>query len=273
MDRRDDGLKLILISGPSSSGKTTFSMRLNIELRLFGLKPVVLSMDNYFVDRDKTPIDEKGKHDFEALEAVDLELFNDNLSRLIAGEKVEIPKFDFRDGHRYYDGTSLELSPDSVIIVEGIHALNPAIAGDIPHEKIFRIYVSALTSISMDNLSRFSTTDNRLLRRIVRDSRYRNHTALETIRRWGSVRRGEEKNIFPYQEEADYMFNSSLIFEISMLKRYAEPLLMEVPDTEEEYSEASRLLDMLDFFMPLDDKEVPPTSIIREFIGGSSFKY
>ncbi len=273
MERRDRGLKLILISGPSSSGKTTFGMRLNIELRVFGLAPVVLSMDNYFVDRDKTPLDEKGGHDFEALEAVDLELFNDNLSRLVAGQEVEIPKFDFKEGRRYYDGTRMKLSPDSVIIVEGIHALNPAIARDIPDSNTFRIYVSALTTISMDNLSRFSTTDNRLLRRIVRDSKYRSHTALDTLRRWGSVRRGEEKNIFPYQEEADYMFNSSLIFEISILKRYAEPLLMEVPDTEKEYSEARRLLKMLDFFMPIDDKEVPPTSLIREFIGGSSFTY
>ncbi|MDE6183541.1 MAG: nucleoside kinase, partial [Rikenellaceae bacterium] len=273
MERRHKGLKLILISGPSSSGKTTFGMRLNIELRVFGLDPVVLSMDNYFVDRDKTPLGQNGKHDFEALEAVDLELFNDNLGRLIAGQEVEVPKFDFKEGRRYYDGTRMRLSPNSVIIVEGIHALNPAVARDIPDDNTFRIYVSALTTISMDNLSRFSTTDNRLLRRIVRDSKYRSHTALDTLRRWGSVRRGEEKNIFPYQEEADYMFNSSLIFEISILKRYAEPLLMEVPDTEKEYSEARRLLKMLDFFMPIDDKEVPPTSLIREFIGGSSFDY
>ncbi len=273
LERHRNGMRLVLISGPSSSGKTTSSYRLNIELRVFGLEPVVLSMDNYFVDREKTPLDSKGKHDFESLDAVDLELFNDNLARLVAGEEVEIPKFDFMKGKRYYDGTKVKLSPDSIIIVEGIHVLNPVIAADIPADKKFKIYVSALTTVSMDNLSRISTTDNRLLRRIVRDSRYRNHTALETLRRWGSVRRGEERNIFPYQEEADYMLNSALIYELSILKRYAEPLLLEVPDTEEEYSEARRLLRMLDFFMPLDDKEVPPTSVLREFIGGSSFNY
>ena len=272
-EKNGEGVKVILISGPSSSGKTTFSKRLNIQLRVFGLKPVILSMDNYFVNREDTPLDEKGKHDYESVDALDRELFNANLNALIRGEEVEIPKFDFHDGKRYMDGTKLRLSEKSVIIIEGIHALNPILTSDVPDKNKFKIYVSALTSLSMDHLSRISTTDNRLLRRIVRDSKYRNHTALQTLQRWGSVRRGEEKNVFPFQDEADYMFNSALFYEISVLKRYAEPLLLEVPDTAEEYSEAKRLLSMLDFFLPIDDAEIPPTSMIREFIGHSSFDY
>lgn len=268
-----EGVKLILISGPSSSGKTTFSNRINIQLRVFGLQPIVLSMDNYFVDREKTPLDERGEHDFESIDALDLKLFNSHLNSLLQGEEVEIPKFNFMTGQRFFDGTKLKLNNKSILIVEGIHALNPQLTASINNNTKYKIYVSALTSISMDKLSRFSTTDNRLLRRIVRDSKYRNHTALQTIRRWGSVRRGEEKSIFPYQEEADYMFNTALFFEISILKQFAEPLLLDVPDTEPEYSEARRLLMMLDFFLPLNHTEVPPTSVLREFIGGSSFKY
>ena len=272
-ERNRKGVKIILISGPSSSGKTTFSNRLNIELYIFGLKPLILSMDNYFVNRENTPLDEKGEHDYESIQALDLELFNQHLNQLISGEEVEVPVFDFHYGKRQSQGTKLKMEHNSILIIEGIHALNPLLTAQVSDEKKYKIYVSALTSISMDNLSRISTTDNRLLRRMVRDSKYRNHTALQTLQRWESVRRGEEKYIFPYQEEADFMFNSALFFELSVLKKYAEPLLLSVPDTSEEYSEAQRLLSMLDFFLPIDDSQIPPTSIIREFIGGSSFSY
>lgn len=268
-----EGIKLVLISGPSSSGKTTFGKRLGIQLRVLGLKPIMLSMDNYFVNRGDTPKDEKGRPDYESLEAVDVKLLNDNLLALFRGEEVEVPKFDFHEGKRYYDGEKLRMDDKSLLIIEGIHGLNPALTPLVDDGSKFRVYVSALTSISMDNTSRIHTTDNRLLRRMVRDARYRNRSALDTLRGWGSVRRGEEKHIFPYQEQADEMFNSALFFELSILKSYAEPLLMNVPDTEPEYGEASRLLKLLDFFAPIDAAEVPPTSIIREFIGGSSFHY
>ena len=272
-ERNRKGVKIILISGPSSSGKTTFSNRLNIELYVFGLKPLILSMDNYFVDREKTPLDENGEHDYESIDALDLKLFNKHLNSLVSGEEVEVPIFDFHSGKRQPRGVKLKMEKNSILIIEGIHALNPQLTAQVSDDIKYKIYVSALTSVSMDNLSRISTTDNRLLRRIVRDSKYRNHTALQTLQRWESVRRGEEKYIFPYQEEADFMFNSALFFELSVLKKYAEPLLLSVPDTSEEYSEARRLLSMLDFFLPIDDQQIPPTSIIREFIGGSSFSY
>lgn len=269
-ERKKNGLKLVLIAGPSSSGKTTSSLRLNIQLRVLGMRPVVIAMDDYFVNRDLSPVDDKGNKNYETLQSLDVKLFNEHLNRLFAGESVEMPKYDFLRGERYYDGTTLTLDERSVLIVEGIHALNPELTADIAPNLKFKLYVSALTSLAMDNLSKVSTTDNRLLRRIVRDNSYRGHTALDTLKRWGSVRRGEEQNIFLYQEEADYMINSSLFFEMCVLKRYAEPLLLRVPNTEPEYSEACRLLGLLDHFQYMEDKDIPPTSVLREFIGGSS---
>lgn len=269
--RIDKGLKLILIAGPSSSGKTTSSKRLNIQLRVFGLKPTVIAMDDYFVNRDQSPVDDKGNKNYETLQSVDTNLFNEHLNKLINGESVEMPKYDFLKGERYYDGTFLKLDENSVLIVEGIHALNPELTKNIESNHKFKLYVSALTSLSMDNLSRISTTDNRLIRRIVRDNAYRGHSARETLERWGSVRKGEEENIFPYQEEADYMINTALYYEICVLKRYAEPLLLRVSNTTSVYSEACRLLKILDHFQPIDDTNIPQTSILREFIGGSSF--
>lgn len=266
-------VKVVLISGPSSSGKTTFSNRLNIQLKIFGLKPLILSMDNYFVDRDKTPRDAKGNHDFEVVEALDLELFNEHLGQLINGEEVEIPRFDFISGLRKSGGDIMKLGEKNILIVEGIHALNPRLTEGIADDKKYKIYVSPLTSISLDNLSRVNTTDTRLIRRIVRDAAYRNHTALQTLKRWGSVRRGEEKYVFPYQEHADTMFNTSLFFEISVLKQYIVPLLNDVSDTSEEYSEARRLLNILSHVVAIGHQSIPPTSILREFIGGSSFDY
>jgi len=270
---KKDDTKIILISGPSSSGKTTFAKRLGIQLRILGLQPVMISLDNYFVDRDKTPIDENGEHDFEALEAVNVPLFNEHLVQLLDGEEVSVPKYDFYTGSSVADSFKLKLEENSVIIIEGIHALNPKLTPDIEANKKFDVYVSALTSTSMDDLTRISTTDNRLLRRIVRDHQFRNNDAKSTIKRWQSVRRGEESHIFPYQEQADIMFNSSLFFELSILKNYAEPLLHEVPNTVQEYAEAQRLLNFLDLFVPISDKEVPSTSILKEFIGHSSFNY
>ncbi|MCC8088512.1 MAG: nucleoside kinase [Rikenellaceae bacterium] len=270
---KKDGTRIILISGPSSSGKTTFAKRLGIQLRILGMEPVMISLDNYFVDRDKTPIDENGEHDFEALEAVNVPLFNEHLVDLLNGEEVSVPKYDFYTGTSVPDSYKLKLQKNSIIIIEGIHALNPKLTPDIDADKKFHVYVSALTSTSMDDLTRIATTDNRLLRRIVRDYRFRNNDAKSTIKRWQSVRRGEEEHIFPFQEQADIMFNSSLFFELSILKNYAEPLLHEVPNTVPEYAEAQRLLNFLDLFVPIGDKEVPLTSILKEFIGGSSFNY
>ena len=270
---RNDGTRLVLISGPSSSGKTTCAKRLGIQLRVVGLEPVTISLDDYFVDRDKTPRDENGEHDYEALEAVNVELFNEHLLRLMKGEEVSVPRYDFVSGKSISDSHRLKLNEKSIILIEGIHALNPGLTPLIDDALKFKIYTSAFTSLSMDNLMRISTTDNRLLRRIVRDSQFRGNSATETIRRWQSVRRGEEKHIFPYQEEADVMFNSALFFELCILKTYAEPLLQEVPNTVPEYAEAKRLLEFLDLFIPIPDTELPPTSILREFVGGSSFVY
>ena len=266
-------IKLVLISGPSSSGKTTFSKRLGIQLKVAGLKPFHISLDDYFVDREKNPVDENGKYDFESLKALDVKLFNKNLIDLFAGKKVSLPKFSFETGKRYYDGTEIQVDQDHIIIVEGIHGLNPKLTPMIDDATKFRIYVSALTQISIDEDNRIPTTDNRLLRRIIRDHNYRNYTAAETIERWPSVRKGEEKNIFPYQEEADVMFNSALLYELSVLKMYAEPLLHEIQENQHVYSEADRLLKFLSYFLPVADHEVPPTSIIREFVGQSSFYY
>ncbi|MBD5067809.1 MAG: nucleoside kinase [Alistipes sp.] len=270
---RTRGTRMVLISGPSSSGKTTSAKRLGIQLGVLGLEPVMISLDDYFVDREKTPRDENGEYDYEALEAIDLELFNDHLRRLTAGESIDIPRYDFVTGRRTRRETPLTLNERSILIIEGIHGLNPRLTPSIPDAQKFRIYISCFTSVAMDNLTRISTTDNRLLRRLVRDNAQRGTDAPATLARWASVRRGEEKHIFPYQENADVMLNSSLFYEISVLRPYAEKLLREVPDTTAEYDEARRMLKFLDNFIPIPPDEIPPTSILREFIGGSSFKY
>ena len=267
------GTRVVLISGPSSSGKTTSAKRLGIQLGVLGLRPVMISLDDYFVDREKTPLDENGDYDYEALEAIDLELFNDHLRRLIRGESVDIPRYDFITGRRMQHDNPLTLDERSILIIEGIHGLNPRLTPSIPEEQKFRIYISCFTSVAMDNLSRIATTDNRLLRRLTRDYTQRGADALATLSRWASVRRGEERHIFPYQENADVMLNSSLFYEISVLRPYAEKILREVPDTVPEYDEARRILKFLDNFIPIPPDEIPPTSILREFIGGSSFKY
>ena len=270
---RERGVRLVLISGPSSSGKTTFAKRLGVQLRVLGLNPVLISLDDYFVDREKTPRDENGEYDYEALEAIDLEQFNDHLKRLERGESVDIPRYDFISGTRQWHDNPLQLDERSVLIVEGSHGLNPALTPGVPESRKFKIYVSCFTSVALDNVSRIATSDNRLLRRLTRDYRTRGNDALSTLARWESVRRGEEKHIFPYQENADVMFNSSLFYEISVLRRFAEPILREVPDTVPEYGEAKRMLKFLDNFIPISPEEIPPTSLLREFIGGSSFKY
>ena len=266
-------IKLVLISGPSSSGKTTFSKRLSIQLMTNGLKPYPISLDNYFVDREDTPLDENGNYDYESLYALDLELFNQQLQALLRGEEVELPRFNFTIGKKEYKGDKLKIEENTILILEGIHALNPELTPHIPDNKKFKIYVSALTTISLDDHNWIPTTDNRLLRRIIRDFNYRGYSARETISRWPSVRAGEEKWIFPYQENADIMFNSALIFELAVLRMHAEPILMGVPRNCPEYAEAYRLLKFIKYFTPVQDKEIPPTSLLREFLGGSSFKY
>lgn len=266
-------LKLILISGPSSSGKTTFSKRLDIQLRVNGLNPVKISLDNFFVNREDNPLDENGNYDFEALEAIDIELFNQKILELMEGKEIDVPKFSFEEGKRYYDGEKLSVKKKDLIIVEGIHGLNPKLTGKIPEENKYKIYVSALTSISIDGHNLIKTSDNRLIRRMIRDYKYRGYHSAETISRWPSVRRGEEKNIFPFQEEANIMFNSALLYELAVLKKHAEPLLREVQPNQEEYNAAQRLLKFFSYFLSVSDEEIPPTSIIREFLGGSSFEY
>lgn len=265
--------RLILISGPSSSGKTTFAQRLAIQLKVAGLKPVTLSLDNYFVDRELTPRDENGEYNFEALEALDIDLLNDNLVRLFAGEQVQLPKFSFQSGKKEYNGDFLKIDRKTIIIAEGIHALNPGLTPKIAEPDKYSIYVSALTTVALDNHNRIPTTDTRLIRRIVRDFRYRGYSASETINRWQSVRKGEEKYIFPYQENADVMFNTAVHYEAGVLKRYVEPILHEVPPNNKSYREATRLLKFFRYVVPIPDEEIPPTSILREFLGGSSFKY
>lgn len=266
-------VRLVLISGPSSSGKTTFAKRLGVQLRVLGFNPVLISLDDYFVERTQTPLDENGAYDYEALEAIDLKQFNDHLQRLERGESVAIPRYDFITGTRQWHDNPLRLDDRSILIVEGIHGLNPALTPSVPNERKFKIYVSCFTSVALDNVSRIATSDNRLLRRLTRDFRTRGSDALATLSRWESVRRGEEKHIFPYQENADVMFNSSLFYEISVLRPFAESILRTVPDTVPEYGEARRMLKFLDNFIPIDPAEIPPTSLLREFIGGSSFKY
>ena len=273
--RDQDGkrVKLVLISGPSSSGKTTFSKRLSIQLMTNGLKPYPLSLDDYFVNRNDTPLDENGKHDFESLYAVDLPFFEEQLTTLLNGGEVELPRYNFTTGKREMSGKKLRIDEHMILIIEGIHALNPALTPHIPNENKYKVYVSALTTILLDNHNYIPTTDNRLLRRIIRDYKYRNYSAEETIARWPSVREGEEKWIFPYQENADAMFNSALLFELAVLKDYVEPVLRKVPNRCPEYSEAHRLLRFLNYFVSVQDKELPPTSLLREFLGGSSFQY
>lgn len=266
-------VKLILISGPSSSGKTTFSKRLSVQLMANGLKPYPISLDDYFVDRVDTPKDENGNYDYESLYALDLDYFNRDLQALLNGEEVELPRFNFTTGIREMSGNRLKLDEHMILILEGIHALNPELTPQIPADSKFKIYVSALTTILLDNHNYIPTTDNRLLRRIIRDFQYRGYSAEETISRWPSVRAGEEKWIFPFQENADVMFNSALLFELAIIKDYAEPILRKVPNNRPEYSEAYRLRKFLEYFVPLQDKELPPTSLLREFLGGSSFRY
>lgn len=266
-------VKLILISGPSSSGKTTFSKRLSIQLMANGLKPYPISLDDYFVDREDTPKDENGNFDYESLYALDLDFFNQQLQALLRGEEVEIPRFNFSTGKREFKGKRLKIDDNMILILEGIHALNPELTPHIPEGNKYKIYVSALTTILLDNHNYIPTTDNRLLRRIIRDYKYRGYSAEETISRWPSVRAGEDKWIFPYQENADAMFNSALLFELAVIKDFAEPLLRKVPNNRPEYSEAYRLRKFLEYFVPVQDKELPPTSLLREFLGGSSFIY
>lgn len=273
---RRERVKLVLISGPSSSGKTTTSKRVAIQLKVLGLNPVVIAMDNYFLNREDTPKDADGNYDFESLYAMDLELLNAQLNRLLAGEEVELPKFNFAVGKRYYDGEKIKLHNTDVLIMEGIHALNPELTSHIDDDKKFKIYASALTSLSIDENNSISTTDNRLLRRMVRDNNFRGTSAEETILRWQSVRNGEYRNIFPYQENADVMFNSSLIYELPLLKYYAEPLLRRISPASAAYPESLRLLKFLSYIVGLDIKEqagIPPTSVMREFIGDSVFSY
>ena len=269
-------VKLVLIAGPSSSGKTTFSKRLAIQLKVLGINSYPISTDNFFVERSKTPLDENGEYDFESLYALDLELFNKTMNSLISGKPTKIPYFDFHEGKKYYkeDEKPIVLEKNELLIVEGIHGLNPELTSNIDDDVKFKIYVSALTQLGIDYHNRIPTTDNRLIRRLVRDYQYRGYSPVDTLKRWPSVNRGEKKNIFPYQENADVMFNSALLYELSLLKKYAEPLLKKVPETEEVYSEAKRLLKFLSYFVDCDNEhEIPPTSIIREFLHGSSFKY
>lgn len=266
-----DQVRVILIAGPSSSGKTTFARRLDIQLRVNGIRPVPISLDDYFVDREHTPRDENGDYDFEALEAIDLELFNRHLIQLLRGEEVDLPTFNFLTGKREYQGNKIRLDKDQPLIIEGIHGLNERLTAAIPREQKIKIYISALTQLSIDTHNRIPTTDTRLIRRIVRDSQFRSHDALGTLRMWLSVRRGEEKNIFPYQEDADVMFNSALLYELAVLKKYAEPLLEKVTLNDDVYPEAKRLLKFLSYFSNLETDEIPHNSIIREFIGNSCF--
>ena len=271
MIANDKNKKIVLIAGPSSSGKTTFAQRLGIQLRVNGIEAVTLSMDNYFVNRNLTPKDENGNYDFECLEAIDIKLFNEQLTTLLNGGEVDLPTFDFTDGERHYLGNKAKLGENQVLVVEGIHGLNEKLTEAIPRKNKFKIYISALTALNIDNYNRISTTDSRILRRMLRDSKYRSHSATATLKMWPSVRNGEEKYIFPYQEDADVMFNSSLVYEIAALKTYVEPLLASVDRSEPEFSEAKRLYEFLGYFLPIESNDIPVNSIIREFIGGGCF--
>jgi len=265
--------RIILIAGPSSSGKTTFAQRLSIQLKVNGLKPISISLDDYFVNREDTPLDENGDYDFESIYAIDLELFNKDLTRLLSGEEIEIPKFNFLTGKREYVGNKIKIDEKHPIIIEGIHGLNEILTSSIPHKNKFKIYISALTQLNLDAHNRIHTTDARLIRRMVRDNRYRGKDAVTTLKQWDSVRRGEEKNIFPFQEEADVMFNSALVYDLAILKKYAEPLLKQVDENNEYYKESKRLLRFLSYFKDIcDEDSIPNNSILREFIGGSCFR-
>lgn len=266
-------VKVILIAGPSSSGKTTFSKRLSIQLMTSGLRPYPISLDDYFVNREDNPRDENGDYDYESIYALNLKLFNEHLQMLLAGEEIELPKYDFTAGKSTMSGKRLKLSPNTILILEGIHALNPILTKDVPDDRKFKIYVSALTTIKLDNHNYIPTTDNRLIRRIVRDFKYRGASASDTIARWPSVRRGEDKWIFPFQENADMMFNSALLYELAVLKNQAIPVLESVNENQPEYATANHLIQFLKYFKTIPDRELPPTSILREFLGGSSFKY
>ena len=267
------GVKLVLLAGPSSSGKTTTCKRLSIQLLANGIRPLQISLDDYFVDREHTPKDEKGEYDYESIYALNLKLINEQFNKLFQGEEVELPKYDFQTGKSKPSGKKLKMQPNNVLVVEGIHALNPELTSEIPEKQKFRVYVSALTTILLDDHNYIPTTDNRLLRRIIRDYKYRGVTAQETIHRWPSVRAGENKWIFPYQENADAMFNSAMLFELAVIKQQAEPLLEQVPENCAEYSEAYRLKKFLDYIRPIPNRDIPPTSLLREFLGGSSFHY
>lgn len=266
-------VKLILLAGPSSSGKTTTCKRLSIQLIANGLRPLQISLDDYFVDRELSPRDEKGDYDFESIHALNLKLINEQFNALFNGEEVELPRYDFPTGKSVKSGNKLKMEDNNVLVVEGIHALNPELTAQIPEELKYRVYVSALTTILLDDHNYIPTTDNRLLRRIIRDYKYRGVDARETIRRWPSVRAGENKWIFPFQENADVMFNSAMLFELAVIKQQAEPLLEQVPENCPEYSEAYRLLKFLKYIKPIPNTDIPPTSLLREFLGGSSFKY
>lgn len=267
------GVKLILLAGPSSSGKTTTCKRLSIQLIANGLRPLQISLDDYFVDREQSPRDENGDYDFESIHALNLKLINEQFNALFNGEEVELPRYDFPTGKSVKSGNKLKMEDNNVLVVEGIHALNPELTSQIPEELKYRVYVSALTTILLDDHNYIPTTDNRLLRRIIRDYKYRGVDARETIRRWPSVRAGENKWIFPFQENADVMFNSAMLFELAVIKQQAEPLLEQVPENCPEYSEAYRLLKFLKYIKPIPNTDIPPTSLLREFLGGSSFKY
>ncbi|MBR1933863.1 MAG: nucleoside kinase [Prevotella sp.] len=270
---RNQGVRMVLIAGPSSSGKTTTCKRLSVQLITNGIKPVPISLDDYFVDREQTPRDASGDYDFESIHALNLPLLNEQLSALFRGEEVELPRYNFQEGKSEWSGKRLRLQPDEVLVVEGIHALNPELTAQIPQELKFRVYASALTTLLLDNHNYIPTTDNRLLRRIIRDHKYRGVSARETIRRWPSVRKGENQWIFPYQEHADQMFNTAMLFELAVIKQQAEPLLDQVPENCVEYAEAYRLKKFLKYIRPIPQDQIPPTSLLREFLGGSSFEY
>ncbi len=269
---KNRNIKMVLIAGPSSSGKTTFAKRLGIQLQLNGLKPKTISVDNYFVERDQNPVDENGEYDFECIEAIDLELFNNHLTRLLNGEEIEMPDFDFKVGTKRYNGNKMKLEDDEILVIEGIHCLNDKLTASIDKDKKYKVYISGLTVLNIDYYNRISTTDTRLIRRIVRDYQFRGYSALHTIRMWDSVSRGEKKNIYPFQEEANSTFNSALVYELAALKKYAVPLLEEIDESYPEHTVAQRLLILLQYFEEIPTDNIPPNSILREFIGGSIFE-
>lgn len=270
---QNKNIKMILIAGPSSSGKTTFAQRLGIQLRLNRIKPVTISVDNYFVERQDTPRDANGEYNFECIEAIDLELFNDHLTKLLNGEEIEMPEFDFHEGTKKYNGKMVRLEKDEVLVIEGIHCLNDKLTSKIPAEQKYKIYISALTVLNLDRFNRISTTDTRLVRRIVRDYQFRGYSAQSTIRTWNKVNEGEEKNIFPFQEGADFVFNTSLIYELGALKPIVMPLLEQITNKEPEYAEARRIMNMLKYFEEIPKEYIPNNSLLKEFLGGGNFKY